>query len=89
MVNGGNVSGAAVANGSKQRRGGGQGLRRTAAGGGFLRDVFSENTFTCFLCPRCTIKSVQLLFSAKAYNNISIKLNDVNKECSMFNGKTL
>ena len=58
VVNGGNVSGTAVANGSKQQWGGGQGLRRTAAGAGFLRDVFSENTFTCFLCPRRTIKSV-------------------------------
>ena len=35
-------------------------------GGHFLSDVFSENTFTCFLCPRCTIKPDQLLFSAKA-----------------------
>jgi len=35
VVNGGNKSGAAVANGSKQRWGGRQGLRRTAAGGDF------------------------------------------------------
>jgi hypothetical protein len=28
--------------------------------GGILRDVFSEKTFMCFLCPRCTIKSVFL-----------------------------
>jgi hypothetical protein len=39
VVNGGNVLDAAVASGSKQRWGNGQGLRRTAAGGRFLWDV--------------------------------------------------